>query len=256
MLFVLLVIQCWVWLIPKAVVLLQLEDFQCKEVEVGGEAGLSLIGEVVCSAYLDEFVPKVLDDSVRFWNWGKSPVQNYFVMPHTILTRELVRRRDTFRSPWKYRVFLYQLRKWHSQITHRLAFSPLAFVAGVEYVQNGDSFALCVVAAYYAGAHCVHCRLLSTGLMLATTWRGYHPLVAFALASIEFQHGTFGRRQQHVQQRSDVEAGDVRVSGAHFIPLANFQPGDRGYRNTCFIAVVVNLRALIPAINEVLRLHT
>ena len=74
MFLILLVIQWWVWLIPKAVLLLQIEDLQCKEVEVGGEAGLSFMGEFVCSAYLDEFVPKVLDDSVRFWNCGKSRV--------------------------------------------------------------------------------------------------------------------------------------------------------------------------------------
>ena len=41
-----------------------------------------------------------------------------------------------------------------------------------------------------------------------------------------------------------------------FIPLANFQEGDASYRNTCFIAVVMNLRGLIPAIDEVLSLNT
>ena len=39
-----------------------------------------------------------------------------------------------------------------------------------------------------------------------------------------------------------------------FVPLANFQQGSLSYRNTCFIAVVINLRGLIPAIDEVLGL--
>ena len=45
-----------------------------------------------------------------------------------------------------------------------------------------------------------------------------------------------------------------RLVGWEFIPLPNFQPGHSDYRNTCIIAVVTNLRGLIPAVNEVLQL--
>ena len=47
---------------------------------------------------------------------------------------------------------------------------------------------------------------------------------------------------------------DGRLRGLDFVPLANLQQGSPSYRNMCFIATVVNLRGLIPAIDEVLRL--
>ena len=50
-------------------------------------------------------------------------------------------------------------------------------------------------------------------------------------------------------------AGEGRLVGNEFIPLPNFQPNDSRFRNTCFIAVVVNLRNLIPDIARVLDLQ-
>ena len=47
----------------------------------------------------------------------------------------------------------------------------------------------------------------------------------------------------------------AHLIGERFIPLKNFQPGSTNYQNTCFIAVVVNLRALIPQIGRVLQLQ-
>ena len=41
-----------------------------------------------------------------------------------------------------------------------------------------------------------------------------------------------------------------------FLPLPNFQPGDVDFMNTCFIAVIVNLRYLIPAVFTVLGLSS
>ena len=48
---------------------------------------------------------------------------------------------------------------------------------------------------------------------------------------------------------------ELLLDDSNFIPLRNFQPGNDSYRNTCFIAVVVNLRGLIPAIDQVLALR-
>ena len=41
-----------------------------------------------------------------------------------------------------------------------------------------------------------------------------------------------------------------------FFPLPNFQAGDVDFMNTCFIAVIVNLRYLIPAVFSVLGLKS
>ena len=35
---------------------------------------------------------------------------------------------------------------------------------------------------------------------------------------------------------------DIPFGSAGFVPLHNFQSGDVDFRNTCFIAVIVNLR--------------
>ena len=50
-------------------------------------------------------------------------------------------------------------------------------------------------------------------------------------------------------------AGVGRLVGSDFIPLPNFQPDDIRFSNTCFIAVVVNLRNLIPDIVRFLDLQ-
>ena len=52
--------------------------------------------------------------------------------------------------------------------------------------------------------------------------------------------------------RTDEEG--TRLVGWEFITLPNFQPDHSDDRNTCVIAVVVNLRSLLPAINDVLHL--
>ena len=39
-----------------------------------------------------------------------------------------------------------------------------------------------------------------------------------------------------------------------WLPLPNFQAGDVRYNNTCFIAAVVNLRGVFPAIVRKLKL--
>ena len=52
-----------------------------------------------------------------------------------------------------------------------------------------------------------------------------------------------------------IDEEGTRLVGSEFIPLPNFQPEQSDYRNTCFIAVVVNLRSLLPAINDVLHLN-
>ena len=52
-----------------------------------------------------------------------------------------------------------------------------------------------------------------------------------------------------------IDEEGTRLVGSEFIPLPNFQPDHSDYRNTCFIAVVVNLRSLLPAINDVLHLN-
>ena len=56
-----------------------------------------------------------------------------------------------------------------------------------------------------------------------------------------------------IQAASSDQEG-TRLVGLEFIPLPNFQPGHSGDQNTCFIGVVINLRGLIPAVNEVLQL--
>ena len=45
------------------------------------------------------------------------------------------------------------------------------------------------------------------------------------------------------------------LGGNEFVPLPNFQSNDRDSHNTCFIAAVINLRILIPAISSVLGLQ-
>ena len=52
-----------------------------------------------------------------------------------------------------------------------------------------------------------------------------------------------------------IDEQGTRLVGSEFIPLPNFQPDHSDSRNTCFIAVVVNLRSLLPAINDVLHLN-
>jgi len=49
--------------------------------------------------------------------------------------------------------------------------------------------------------------------------------------------------------------GAELLGGNEFIPLWNFQSNDRDFHNTCFIAAVINLRILIPAISCVLGLQ-
>ena len=38
-----------------------------------------------------------------------------------------------------------------------------------------------------------------------------------------------------------------------FVPLHNFQPGDVNFRNTCFIAVVANLRHVLQPVMKAVR---
>ena len=45
------------------------------------------------------------------------------------------------------------------------------------------------------------------------------------------------------------------LNSCNFIPLWNFQHGNDSYNNTCFIAVVINLRGLVPAVTQRLALH-
>ena len=59
----------------------------------------------------------------------------------------------------------------------------------------------------------------------------------------------------HLVREKSLPASAHRI-GARFISLPNGQAGSDNYRNTCFIAVVVNLRALIPQIGRVLQLQT
>ena len=41
-----------------------------------------------------------------------------------------------------------------------------------------------------------------------------------------------------------------------FVPLHNFQPGDVNFNNTCFIAVVANLRHVLQPVMDVVRQYT
>ena len=64
--------------------------------------------------------------------------------------------------------------------------------------------------------------------------------------------------QDHLYNALSVvadSAGVGRLVGNDLISLPNFQSGDIRFSNTCFIAVVVNLRNLIPDIARVLDLQ-
>ena len=47
----------------------------------------------------------------------------------------------------------------------------------------------------------------------------------------------------------------AQLGGKTFVPLPNFMPGGDRFKNTCFIAAVVNLSSVFPAIGQALRLE-
>ena len=47
----------------------------------------------------------------------------------------------------------------------------------------------------------------------------------------------------------------AQLGGKTFVPLPSFMPGDDRFKNTCFIAAVVNLSSVLPAIGQALRLE-
>ena len=56
------------------------------------------------------------------------------------------------------------------------------------------------------------------------------------------------------QVLSNTSTAPVTLGGIEFVALPNFQQGSLDYRNTCFIAAVVNLRSVLPQIATVLGL--
>jgi len=75
---------------------------------------------------------------------------------------------------------------------------------------------------------------------------------------LPFDEPSYKFWQNHLYNALNVvarSAGDGRLVGNDFIPLPNFQPDDIRFWNTCFIAVVVNLRNLVPDIARVLDLQ-
>ena len=58
------------------------------------------------------------------------------------------------------------------------------------------------------------------------------------------------------QVLTNTSTAPVILGGTEFVALPNFQPGSLDYRNTCFIAAVVNLRTVLPQIATVLALDS
>ena len=57
----------------------------------------------------------------------------------------------------------------------------------------------------------------------------------------------------HFLGNSDVHRDAKIFLRGEFVPLQNFQPGDVNFRNTCFIAVVANLRHVLQPVMEAVR---
>ena len=51
----------------------------------------------------------------------------------------------------------------------------------------------------------------------------------------------------------DVHRDPMGFLRGEFVPLQNFQPGDVNFRNTCFIAVVANLRHVLQLVMQAVR---
>ena len=64
------------------------------------------------------------------------------------------------------------------------------------------------------------------------------------------------RELMPAQRMQPDSSQDAPLGGRKFKPLFNFQPGDDCFKNTCFIAAVVNLSSLLPRITEALSLRT
>ena len=99
------------------------------------------------------------------------------------------------------------------------------------------------------------CALLRKNAYANAAYNSNFPEEHQSQPSVSMQ--VFPLRGGGVPEKRVPGAIDKKVSlvGNEFIPLPNFLPNDVRFRNTCFIAAVLNLRTLLPDIARVLELH-